>query len=284
MPPCLDDPQTREQSGPKTPAQEEDAALRQEFAAAQAEAESCRLARDAAACERDHQTERAGTLSRRNAALWDEVGRLKQEAAAQKVAEEGFRERLEAAGRKLVWRQRLMAEVGGRAIWPRGVGCIRRGRCVTADCCALKRYRAPLRSPTTTSPVAALQRPGRRAQGAVVQPDRARPAAAAAGRGAAAGAGAGGVAGGARRGDARQGRHGAPQVPCHALVHCWCVVLRISAFARASVCFFRLVATGSAVFALSRCCCCRSCWCLTSLCNVFVSAAEPHPPKQKRNP
>jgi hypothetical protein len=98
--------------------QADDVALRVKLAQALSEADTSRLDRQAAECERDHAAGKVEVLDKRVAALWEELGRAKAAAVAAAQEAVGVRERLEAAGRKLLWRQRLMAEVGA-IVWGR---------------------------------------------------------------------------------------------------------------------------------------------------------------------
>ena len=91
--------------------QSEDAALRARLSEALSEADASRLARQAAECVCDRAAGRIAALERREAGLREEVVRMQEAAAEAEAGAATLRERLEGAGRKLVWRQRLMAEV-----------------------------------------------------------------------------------------------------------------------------------------------------------------------------
>ncbi|KAI8468604.1 MAG: hypothetical protein J3K34DRAFT_477590 [Monoraphidium minutum] len=104
-------------------AQTEGADLRERLAAAAAAADESRLARQAAECERDHTGSRIAALERRAAGLKEEVLRLKEAALAAAGAWDALQRRLEAAGQRLVYKGRLLAEnmkgfcVSLQALW-----------------------------------------------------------------------------------------------------------------------------------------------------------------------
>lgn len=85
-----------------------------QLSAAGADNNEARLARQEAECERDHLSHQLAACERRAqglAALADEAQR---DAAGARAGAAATEARLEAAGVKLVWRQRLLAEVQRR--------------------------------------------------------------------------------------------------------------------------------------------------------------------------
>lgn len=92
--------------------QAEGSDLSQRLSTAQSAAAAARLAASAAECEHAAAVSKIEKLERRAAGLGEALSAARTAQSEAAIVEAALRGQLEAAGRKLVWRQRLMAEVG----------------------------------------------------------------------------------------------------------------------------------------------------------------------------